>query len=59
MHAGRVEQAGTPQDIHRRREMLFVAGFVGSPSMNLLAARIGAAGRAPVGAGWCPRPDGA
>ncbi len=59
MNAGRVEQAGTPQEIYRRPATLFVAGFVGTPNMNLLAARIGAGGRVLVGAGWCPCPDGA
>jgi multiple sugar transport system ATP-binding protein len=33
---GRVEQIGTPLDLYDRPANLFVAGFIGSPSMNLL-----------------------
>ena len=36
MSAGRVQQIGSPQDVYRRPANLFVAGFVGSPAMNLL-----------------------
>ena len=37
---GRVEQVGTPLELYRRPKNLFVAGFIGSPSMNLLPARV-------------------
>jgi len=37
-----VEQAGTPLEIYDRPANVFVATFIGSPSMNLLAGRIGA-----------------
>ncbi len=40
MNAGIVEQIGTPMEIYRRPDTTFVAGFMGSPSMNLLDARI-------------------
>jgi multiple sugar transport system ATP-binding protein len=33
---GRLQQYDTPSEIYRRPTNLFVAGFVGSPSMNLL-----------------------
>jgi len=33
---GLLQQFGTPSDVYRRPANLFVAGFVGSPSMNLL-----------------------
>lgn len=36
MRAGRLEQLGTPEEIYRRPATVFVAGFVGSPGMNLL-----------------------
>ncbi len=36
MSAGRVQQIGSPQDVYRRPANLFVAGFIGSPAMNLL-----------------------
>ncbi|MCO5101215.1 MAG: sn-glycerol-3-phosphate ABC transporter ATP-binding protein UgpC [Burkholderiaceae bacterium] len=41
MHEGIVEQAGTPLEIYDRPANVFVATFIGSPSMNLLAGRIG------------------
>ena len=36
MNAGRIEQVGTPLDIYRRPATRFVAGFIGSPAMNIL-----------------------
>ncbi len=33
---GRIQQVGTPMDIYNSPANLFVAGFVGNPSMNLL-----------------------
>jgi len=46
MHDGRVEQIGTPLDLYDRPENLFVAGFIGSPAMNLLKGTIRANGSA-------------
>jgi multiple sugar transport system ATP-binding protein len=40
LQAGRIEQVGTPLEIYQRPNNLFVAGFMGSPRMNLLPARI-------------------
>src|SRR5476651_727504 len=40
MNKGRVEQVGPPTDIYRRPASLFVAGFMGSPAMNLLPGRV-------------------
>ncbi len=37
---GRVEQAGAPLDIYHRPANLFVAGFIGSPKMNFIPAKI-------------------
>ncbi len=37
---GLVEQIGAPLDIYRRPANTFVAGFIGSPKMNLLKARV-------------------
>jgi multiple sugar transport system ATP-binding protein len=44
MQAGRIEQAGAPLELFDRPANLFVAGFIGSPSMNLLkgTVRLGA-----------------
>ena len=40
MNHGRIEQAGAPLDLYDRPANLFVAGFIGSPAMNMLAGRI-------------------
>ncbi|MCA3587866.1 MAG: sn-glycerol-3-phosphate import ATP-binding protein UgpC [Methylocystis sp.] len=40
MNGGRVEQIGPPTEIYRRPATTFVAGFIGSPPMNMLAGRI-------------------
>ncbi|MEI6798624.1 MAG: ABC transporter ATP-binding protein [Pseudomonadota bacterium] len=40
LNAGRLEQVGTPYDIYRNPRNVFVAGFVGSPAINLLPGRI-------------------
>jgi multiple sugar transport system ATP-binding protein len=37
---GELQQVGTPQEIYTTPANLFVADFMGSPSMNLLAGRI-------------------
>jgi multiple sugar transport system ATP-binding protein len=42
--AGRIEQVGTPMQLYRSPANVFVAGFMGSPKMNLLAAEIEDAG---------------
>jgi sn-glycerol 3-phosphate transport system ATP-binding protein len=36
MNAGRMEQFGTPEEVYQRPATTFVAGFIGSPPMNLL-----------------------
>jgi multiple sugar transport system ATP-binding protein len=47
LNAGRIEQVGSPLDLYRAPGNLFVAGFIGSPKMNLItgpeAERHGAA----------------
>jgi len=40
MREGIVEQAGLPLDLYDRPATLFVAGFIGSPSMNLLKGSV-------------------
>jgi sn-glycerol 3-phosphate transport system ATP-binding protein len=42
MNQGRIEQVGAPADVYRRPASRFVAGFIGSPPMNFLEARMGA-----------------
>ncbi|MFC3126271.1 ABC transporter ATP-binding protein [Pseudoroseomonas globiformis] len=44
MNGGRVEQAGSPREVYARPASLFVAGFLGSPSMNLMPAEVVGAG---------------
>lgn len=40
MNAGRIVQLDTPQKIYSEPADLFVAGFIGSPSMNLIEGKI-------------------
>ena len=63
MNEGRIEQAGSPLDLYDRPANEFVAGFIGSPAMNMLGGRVV---RGEVGArlqldagGSLPMPDGA
>jgi multiple sugar transport system ATP-binding protein len=44
LNAGRVEQVGAPLDLYHRPANLFVAGFIGSPKMNLIETRVVEAG---------------
>ena len=37
---GRVEQIGTPTEVYDRPATVFVAGFLGSPAMNLFPAQV-------------------
>src|SRR5208282_4773503 len=45
MHAGRTEQIGTPMEVYENPASVFVAGFIGSPAMNFLAAKVESGGR--------------
>ncbi|MEA9607124.1 ABC transporter ATP-binding protein [Xanthomonas campestris pv. plantaginis] len=40
LQAGRIEQIGTPLDLYERPANVFVAGFIGSPRMNLLEGEV-------------------
>jgi multiple sugar transport system ATP-binding protein len=40
MRGGVIQQVGAPQDLYEHPSNLFVAGFVGSPSMNFLPATV-------------------
>lgn len=52
MKDGRIEQMGTPQQIYDRPASVFVAGFVGSPKINLFPAAVRVQdGRAVLGCG--------
>jgi ABC-type sugar transport system ATPase subunit len=40
LRAGRIEQQGAPEALYADPDNLFVAGFLGTPRMNLLSARV-------------------
>jgi len=44
MNAGNVDQIGRPLDLYERPATAFVAGFIGSPAMNLVAGRLNGRG---------------
>jgi multiple sugar transport system ATP-binding protein len=57
MRAGVLQQVGPPSELYGSPNNLFVAGFIGSPSMNFLAAEIdGDSVKLPIGS--IPIPDG-
>ena len=41
LNEGRVEQVGAPLDLYDRPDNVFVAAFIGSPSMNLIDGSVG------------------
>jgi multiple sugar transport system ATP-binding protein len=56
---GRLQQFDVPRALYERPVNVFVAGFVGSPSMNLCAANAGSNGAVSLGTVSVPLPDGA
>jgi multiple sugar transport system ATP-binding protein len=44
LRTGVLQQAGTPEDLYERPANVFVAGFIGSPAMNLVPAPLVDAG---------------
>src|SRR5271155_5730082 len=40
MNQGRIDQIGTPYEVYHAPQTKFVAGFIGSPTMNLLPCRL-------------------
>ena len=40
MKQGRLQQVGTPREVYARPANLFVAGFIGSPPMNLAGGKV-------------------
>jgi sn-glycerol 3-phosphate transport system ATP-binding protein len=45
MNAGRTEQIGRPLEVYSKPATTFVAGFIGSPPMNLIPGRVAEGGR--------------
>lgn len=43
LNGGRIEQVGAPLDLYTNPVNLFVAGFLGAPRMNFVAARVSSA----------------
>lgn len=57
MQGGRIEQVGAPLELYDRPANVFVAAFIGSPSMNLLEGRV--SGRmVDIGGSRLPLPSG-
>ena len=55
MNEGHIEQVGTPMDLYTNPATIFVAGFIGSPAMNLLPGEIaGGSFRTDEGTGFSP-----
>ena len=52
MHDGIVEQIGTPLELFDRPGNLFVAQFIGSPSMNVLRGQLRSGSVEALGARW-------
>jgi len=46
MHDGIVEQSGSPLELYDKPANIFVAGFIGSPAMNLIKGKIKVNGKA-------------
>jgi multiple sugar transport system ATP-binding protein len=44
MLKGQIQQLGTPKELFNTPTNRFVAGFIGSPSMNFVRARVGSGG---------------
>ncbi len=49
MNGGNIEQIGTPDEVYHQPRTQFVAGFIGSPTMNFLPARRDSSGALLVG----------
>ncbi len=50
MQGGQIQQIGTPGEVYERPANRFVAGFLGSPSMNFVDGQLDTAGRFSAGA---------
>src|SRR5438067_2338106 len=48
LNAGRLQQVGTPEELYTAPCNVFVAGFIGSPAMNLASATVEAGPDGPV-----------
>jgi multiple sugar transport system ATP-binding protein len=58
LHEARLQQCGTPRELYAHPANVFVAGFIGSPAMNLAPARV-REGQADLGGARVPLPAAA
>ena len=49
LHDGQLQQVGPPRELYERPTNIFVAGFIGSPAMNLCSVERGANGSVSIG----------
>jgi multiple sugar transport system ATP-binding protein len=56
LHEGRLQQVGSPRELYDRPTNVFVAGFIGSPAMNLCTVPVGANGAVSIGQATVPLP---
>jgi multiple sugar transport system ATP-binding protein len=59
LHEGRLQQCGPPRVLYERPANVFVAGFIGSPAMNLCTVPVGSNGTASFGGVHIQVPPGA
>lgn len=57
MQSGRIEQVGAPLELYDRPANIFVASFIGSPSMNLIHGKV-TDGALQTGSATLPLPPG-
>jgi multiple sugar transport system ATP-binding protein len=58
MNHGHIEQAGAPLELYDRPANLFVAGFIGSPAMNMLPGKVAGGSFVDAGGASWPMPQG-
>jgi multiple sugar transport system ATP-binding protein len=49
LHEGHLQQCGPPRELYERPANMFVAGFIGSPAMNLCPVELGSNGSVSIG----------
>jgi multiple sugar transport system ATP-binding protein len=59
LHEGRLQQVGPPRELYDRPANTFVAGFIGSPAMNLCTVTLRSNGAVSFGGADVPLPRGA
>jgi multiple sugar transport system ATP-binding protein len=58
LHEGHLQQVGPPRELYDHPANTFVAGFIGSPSMNLCTVPLGSNGAVSFGGEQVPLPPG-